>query len=186
MARYRKSALPKAKPCTRAICWHRSIRGPIRQPTNKRSPPRRRMRRMLANAKLDLDRYILLQPQDLASKQTVDTARANVDQLTRTGAGRSGRGRQRAHATRLHAHHLADRRPHGNSAHRSGQYRARGGHGRDSRGHPGATHIGCVHPARRGFDCCRRGARRGARASHDTVARRQYRAGSGHALADRQ
>ena len=36
----------------------------------------------LANAKLDLDRYILLQPQDLASKQTVDTARAAVDQLT--------------------------------------------------------------------------------------------------------
>lgn len=36
----------------------------------------------LANAKLDLDRYILLQPQDLASKQTVDTARATVDQLT--------------------------------------------------------------------------------------------------------
>ena len=37
---------------------------------------------MLANAKRDLDRYILLQPQDLASKQTVDTARANVDQLS--------------------------------------------------------------------------------------------------------
>jgi multidrug efflux system membrane fusion protein len=37
---------------------------------------------MLANAKLDLDRYVLLQPQDLASKQTVDTARANVDQLS--------------------------------------------------------------------------------------------------------
>jgi membrane fusion protein, multidrug efflux system len=37
---------------------------------------------MLANAKLDLDRYTLLQPQDLASKQTVDTARANVGQLT--------------------------------------------------------------------------------------------------------
>jgi len=36
----------------------------------------------LANAKLDLERYILLQPQDLASKQTVDTARATVDQLT--------------------------------------------------------------------------------------------------------
>jgi membrane fusion protein, multidrug efflux system len=35
----------------------------------------------LANAKLDLERYTLLQPQDLASKQTVDTARANVDQL---------------------------------------------------------------------------------------------------------
>jgi membrane fusion protein, multidrug efflux system len=36
----------------------------------------------LANGKLDLERYLLLQPQDLASKQTVDTARANVDQLS--------------------------------------------------------------------------------------------------------
>jgi membrane fusion protein, multidrug efflux system len=36
----------------------------------------------LANAKRDLDRYTLLQPQDLASKQTVDTQRALVDQLT--------------------------------------------------------------------------------------------------------
>jgi multidrug efflux system membrane fusion protein len=36
----------------------------------------------LANAKLDLERYTLLQPQDLASKQTVDTARATVGQLS--------------------------------------------------------------------------------------------------------
>jgi multidrug efflux system membrane fusion protein len=36
----------------------------------------------LANAKRDFDRYTLLQPQDLASKQTVDTQRATVDQLT--------------------------------------------------------------------------------------------------------
>jgi len=36
---------------------------------------------LLANAKRDLDRYTLLQPQDLASKQTVDTAHALVDQL---------------------------------------------------------------------------------------------------------
>ncbi len=35
----------------------------------------------LANAKRDLARYTLLQPQDLASKQTVDTQRAMVDQL---------------------------------------------------------------------------------------------------------
>ncbi len=36
----------------------------------------------LANAKLDLDRYMVLQPpRTLASKQTVDTARAAVDQL---------------------------------------------------------------------------------------------------------
>ena len=36
----------------------------------------------LANAKRDLERYMVLQPQDLASKQTVDTQRAMVDQLT--------------------------------------------------------------------------------------------------------
>jgi multidrug efflux system membrane fusion protein len=35
----------------------------------------------LANAQRDLARYTLLQPQDLASKQTVDTQRAMVDQL---------------------------------------------------------------------------------------------------------
>jgi multidrug efflux system membrane fusion protein len=35
----------------------------------------------LANAKRDLERYVILQPQDLASKQTVDTQRATVDQL---------------------------------------------------------------------------------------------------------
>ena len=35
----------------------------------------------LTNAKRDLDRYTVLQPQDLASKQTVDTAHALVDQL---------------------------------------------------------------------------------------------------------
>jgi membrane fusion protein, multidrug efflux system len=35
----------------------------------------------LVNAKRDLARYTLLQPQDLASKQTVDTQRAQVDQL---------------------------------------------------------------------------------------------------------
>jgi multidrug efflux system membrane fusion protein len=35
----------------------------------------------LANAKRDFERYTRLQPQDLASKQTVDTQRALVDQL---------------------------------------------------------------------------------------------------------
>ncbi len=35
----------------------------------------------LANAKRDLERYTILQPQDLASKQTVDTQRAMVEQL---------------------------------------------------------------------------------------------------------
>jgi multidrug efflux system membrane fusion protein len=37
---------------------------------------------LLENAKRDLERYTILQPQDLASKQTVDTARATVDQLS--------------------------------------------------------------------------------------------------------
>jgi len=36
---------------------------------------------LLENAKRDMERYTILQPQDLASKQTVDTARATVDQL---------------------------------------------------------------------------------------------------------
>jgi multidrug efflux system membrane fusion protein len=36
----------------------------------------------LTNGKRDLERYISLQPHDLASKQTVDTQRATVDQLT--------------------------------------------------------------------------------------------------------
>jgi membrane fusion protein, multidrug efflux system len=36
---------------------------------------------MMENAKRDVDRYALLQPQELASKQTVDTARALLDQL---------------------------------------------------------------------------------------------------------
>ena len=36
---------------------------------------------LLANARRDLERYTKLQPQDLASKQTVDTQRALVDQL---------------------------------------------------------------------------------------------------------
>jgi multidrug efflux system membrane fusion protein len=35
----------------------------------------------LENAKRDLKRYTVLEPQDLASKQTVDTQRATVDQL---------------------------------------------------------------------------------------------------------
>jgi multidrug efflux system membrane fusion protein len=37
---------------------------------------------LLKNAKLDFERYTQLQPQDLASKQTVDTQRALVEQLT--------------------------------------------------------------------------------------------------------
>jgi membrane fusion protein, multidrug efflux system len=37
---------------------------------------------LLENAKRDFERYTLLQPQNLASKQTVDTSRALVDQLT--------------------------------------------------------------------------------------------------------
>jgi len=37
---------------------------------------------LLANAKRDLQRYTVLQPEDLASKQTVDTQRATVDQLS--------------------------------------------------------------------------------------------------------
>lgn len=44
----------------------------------------------LANARLDLDRYTVLQPQNLASKQTVDTQRALVDQLAAQVQGDQG------------------------------------------------------------------------------------------------
>jgi multidrug efflux system membrane fusion protein len=37
---------------------------------------------LLENAKRDMERYKILQPQDLASKQTVDTAATTVDQLS--------------------------------------------------------------------------------------------------------
>ena len=37
---------------------------------------------LLANARRDFERYTKLQPEDLASKQTVDTQRALIDQLT--------------------------------------------------------------------------------------------------------
>jgi membrane fusion protein, multidrug efflux system len=43
---------------------------------------RDRDRAQLANARRDLDRYALLAPEDLASKQTVDTQRALISQLT--------------------------------------------------------------------------------------------------------
>jgi multidrug efflux system membrane fusion protein len=39
-------------------------------------------RAQLANARRDMDRYALLEPEDLASKQTVDTQRALIAQLT--------------------------------------------------------------------------------------------------------
>jgi multidrug efflux system membrane fusion protein len=41
----------------------------------------------LTNAKLDMDRYMQLAPQDLASKQTVDTQRATISQGTATLKG---------------------------------------------------------------------------------------------------
>ena len=130
---------------------------------------------MLANAKRDLERYILLQPQDLASKQTVDTARANVDQLTaqvQVDQAAIDNARTQLDYTRITS--PIDGRT-GIRLDRSGQYRARGRHGRHCRGHPGATHIGRVHPARGRAERRGRGPRRRSRAGHDTVARRQYR-----------
>ncbi len=56
----------------------------------------------LANAKRDLERYMVLAPQNLASKQTVDTQRALVAQLQAQLKGDRGDDRERAHAAELH------------------------------------------------------------------------------------
>ena len=136
------------------------------------SRPRRRMRRSWRTPSAIWTRYTLLQPQDLASKQTVDTQRAMVEQLAAQLQGRSGRHRQCAHAARLHAHHLAHQRPHRHPPGRSGQHRARGGHHGHRGGHAGAAHLGHFHPAGGGLGRGRRRACRGPGASHHPVARR--------------
>ena len=136
---------------------------------------------MLANAKLDLDRYTLLQPQDLASKQTVDTARATVDQLTaqvKVDQALVDNARTQLDYTRITSPingrtgiRLIDP---GNIVHAAGT--------------TGIVVVTQVQPisvvftaARGGFEHGGQRPRRGAGASHHTVARRQYRAGPRHA-----
>ncbi len=82
---------PKARPCTRAICSRRSIRGRIRRPTIRRSPPRRRMRRMLANAKRDLDRYIAAATAGSGQQANRRYGARAGRSAHRAAAGRSGR-----------------------------------------------------------------------------------------------
>ena len=67
---------------------------------------------LLANARIDLERYRTLVQQDSIAKQQVDTQAALVRQYEGTVRQvDQGAGRQRAAAARLHPHHRADQRP---------------------------------------------------------------------------
>ena len=94
----------------------------------------------LANAKRDFERYTKLQPQDLASKQTVDTQRALVDQLAaqlKVDQAVIDNARTQLEYTRITSP-ITGRT--GHQAGRPGQHRARRELHRDRRGDPGTTH----------------------------------------------
>ncbi len=120
-----RSRSPKGRTSRRARCWCRSTRGPTRRRSSIAIATRAKDVALLANAQRDMERYTLLAPEDLASKQTVDTQRALIAQLVAQVKGDEARHRQRAHPARLHHHHLADRRAHRHPPDRSGQHRAR-------------------------------------------------------------
>ncbi len=77
----RISPSSKARPCTRATCWRASIRARIRQPSIRRPRPGRKTSPSSPTRSRDLDRYLSLEPQHLASRQQIDTQKALVTQL---------------------------------------------------------------------------------------------------------
>jgi len=90
-----------------------------------RCPTREKDVAQLANAKRDLDRYLSLEPDHLASRQQIDTQKALVTQLEAQIQADAAAGGEREDAVGLHQHHVADRRQHRHPARRSGQHRAR-------------------------------------------------------------
>ena len=95
------------------------------------------------SAKRDLARYTLLQPQNLASKQTVDTARASVDQLeaqVKVDQAIVDNARTQLDYTRA-SHRRSTDAPEP-STDRSRQYRACRGHDGHRRRHSGTTDLG--------------------------------------------
>ena len=67
---------------------------------------------LLANARLDLDRYEKLAATNAINRQQADTQKALVAQDEAQVQVRPGGDRQRAGDARLHHHRRADRRPH--------------------------------------------------------------------------
>ena len=129
---------------------------------------------LLANAKRDLERYTVLQPQDLASKQTLDTQHSLVDQLIaqlEVDQAVIDNARAQLDYTRITSPidgrtgiRLVDP---GNIVH------ARGRH-RHCRRDAGSADLGGVHPARGGIEHRHRGSGRGTRQGDDGLARRAH------------
>jgi membrane fusion protein, multidrug efflux system len=102
----------------------------------------------LANALRDLERYTILQPQDLASKQTVDTQRATVDQLTaqlQVDQAVIDNARTQLDYTRITSP-INGRT--GHSIGRPGKHRACLRHHRHRRRDAGSADLGDLHAAR--------------------------------------
>ena len=72
----------RARRSSRASCWRRSIRGRSQAALGVAVATRDKDRAQLENAHRDMERYQLLAPEDLASKQTVDTQQALLAQLS--------------------------------------------------------------------------------------------------------
>ena len=142
----------------RATCWRRSIRARSRPRSTRRAPRAPRTTRSSRTRTRDLDRYTMLQPQNLASKQTVDTQQATVAQLEAQIKGDQAAIDNARTQLEYTTHHLADRGPHGHPPGRSRQHRARDRHQRHRRGDAGATDLGDFHLARGGLS--QRSARR--------------------------
>ena len=71
----------KARTSRKARCWPASIRPPIRRNSIRRWPRRRRIEALLANARMDLERYTRLAASNSITKQQADTQRSTVAQL---------------------------------------------------------------------------------------------------------
>ena len=113
---------------------------------------------MLANAKLDLQRYSSLASQSFASRQQVDTQQMQVDQLTAATEGRRGDDRGGAAQSQLLLHHCAVRWAARTAPGRCRQPRACIRQRRDHDDHSGASDRGGVHAA--AAQTCRRSSRR--------------------------
>ncbi len=110
---------------------------------------------LLANAKLDLQRYDTLAPQNYTSKQTLDTQKA----LVKTGPGGH---RVRSHESRLHDDQIADQRPHGHSSRRCRQQCARRSQYQPRCRHADAADLRNLHAACGRSAGVHKGGRRGS------------------------
>ena len=125
MVRSTRSRSRKGRTSRRARCWCRSTRGPTRRRSAWPSPRATRTRRCSPTRSATWSAIPLLAPEDLASKQTVDTQRALIAQLIAQVKGDEAaidNARTQLDYTSIT---LADRRAHRHPPGRPGQQRPR-------------------------------------------------------------